>query len=193
MAKSIIQDLIEAYKELEKDFKEVEKDLEKKKVNLQKELQVTSTKKPAKNGPNRRPANYRASRKASTPSGQSKVPRQRLGEGESQTTDYMERAKTLRDKESNLENKRTLIGSRGNSPSIDNEKVDIQASDRPLIEKEGKPLISEDLSKGKSPMISTNPKSSEELKVLVRSLKSGDRLVNARRAFIYSNIFDRRS
>lgn len=184
MAKSIFQEFAEAFKELEKEIEAAEKGLEGKKLTSQRKIQGF---------PIRRSVNNKVDRKKFHAKAPSKADRPRAGEGEYQTTDYMERSKTLRDRVSNLEYRRSLIGNKDESPRREGEAIDLQASKTTETRSESRELILEDLSKEKT---SISAKSSgvenEELKAIVRSLKSGDKLVNARRAFIYSSIFDRR-
>ncbi len=184
MAKGIFQELVEAFKELEKEIEEAEKGLEGKKQTSQRKIQGP---------PSRRSANNKVDRKKFQAKDLSKADRPRAGEGESQTTDYMERSKTLRDRVSNLENRRSLIGNRDDSPRREGEEINSQALKTTESKEESRELILEDLSKEKTSISVTRSEvENEELKAIVRSLKSGDKLMNARRAFIYSSIFDRR-
>lgn len=195
MNKGIFQEFLDVYKEIEREIKEAEK----KSSNSGNTIN--------RNGSNRSRNRRRRFNKAGSLSyGQvdpkkkkfqatnhSRNTRSKAGEGESQTTDYMERAKSLRDLESNIENKATFIGSRGTDSRREGVEGDFEGVVLERFKQDMSGKASASLKNEKLSISDSNTdKINQELKDIVRSLKVEDRSKNARKAFIYRTIFDRK-
>lgn len=190
--KGIFDELIDIYKEVEEEIKkEVNKS---QKTNLPRRVQKTNSDNTNSTRPNNR---VQPARRQESPKN-NKTIRQQVEEVDENKWSDMKDAKNLRDVTSNLEGRKTYIESIGRKKTklgdyserqdqIDR-KEDMEKSLRLQKEEEERlAKLNANLNSSSDQVIK------KELKELVQSLKSEDKIKSARKAFLYSEIFNRKA
>lgn len=190
--KGIFDELIDIYKEVEEEIKkEVNKS---QKTNLPRRVHKTNSDNTNSTRPNNR---VQPAKRQEIPKN-SKTIRQQVEEVDENKWSDMKDAKTLRDVTSNLEGRKTYIESivRKKTKLGDYSERQDQIDRKENMEKSLRLQKEEEERLAK---LNANLNSSsdqvikKELKELVQSLKSEDKIKSARKAFLYSEIFNRKA
>lgn len=120
--------------------------------------------------------------------------RQKIEDGEDSSFERLKRVVTLRDRVSNLETRQTYIEKMQNNRSKLGDysaKQDLEDERLAKLEADRK-AREESLMRKKEKVSLVNNDTNKEIRDLVTSLKSADRIKSVRKAFIYSEIFNRK-